>query len=58
MEIVGIAERDDGKRYYLCKNSWGDDNPFGGFVYMSEDYLRMKTIAVWINEEVMNNNLK
>ncbi len=58
MEIVGIAERDDGKRYYLCKNSWGDDNPFGGFMYMSEDYLRMKTIAVWINEEVMNNNLK
>ncbi len=49
MEIVGMAQTKDGKKYYLCKNSWGTDNPFGGFMYMSEDYLRMKTIAVWVN---------
>jgi len=32
----------------VCKNSWGKDNPYGGFVYMSEKYLKAKTIAVVI----------
>lgn len=53
MAIVGMAKAKDGMKYYLCKNSWGTDNPFGGFMYMSESYLRMKTVAVWINSEAM-----
>ena len=52
MAIVGMAKTKDGRKYYLCKNSWGTDNPFGGFMYMSEEYLRMKTVAVWINKDL------
>ena len=37
-----------GSLYFICKNSWGTDNPYGGFMYMSENYLRMYTLAVWM----------
>ena len=46
--IVGLARDGAGKRYFVMKNSWGTDNPYGGLMYMSEDYLRMKTIAVFM----------
>lgn len=47
MEIVGIATDSSMRRFFICKNSWGTANPYGGFMYMSEGYLRMNTLAVW-----------
>ena len=46
MALVGIARDDRGRRYFICKNSWGTDNLYGGLMYMSFDYARMKTLAV------------
>lgn len=48
MEIMGMAHDKQGRRYFLMKNSWGTDNRFGGFMYVSEDYFKLKTIAVII----------
>lgn len=50
MELIGITNI-KGKKYYLAKNSWGEDNDLGGFMYLSENYLRMKTIAVWMTHD-------
>ena len=46
MEIVGLAHDQHGRRFFLCKNSWGTGNRYGGFMFLSENYVRMKTIAV------------
>lgn len=46
MTLVGIAHDRKGQRYYIAKNSWGTANRFGGYMYLSEQYVRMKTIAV------------
>lgn len=46
MALIGIARDSSGRRYFICKNSWGTDNPYHGLMFMSEDYLRMKTVAV------------
>ena len=46
MEIVGLAHDQHGRRFFLCKNSWGTANRYGGFMFLSENYVRMKTIAV------------
>ena len=46
MEIVGLAYDQHGRRFFLCKNSWGTANRYGGFMFLSENYVRMKTIAV------------
>ena len=48
MTLVGIAHDEKGRRYFIAKNSWGTDNPYGGMMYLSEDYVRMKTIAIVI----------
>lgn len=46
MEIVGLAHDQHGRRFFLCKNSWGTANRYHGFIFLSENYVRMKTIAV------------
>jgi bleomycin hydrolase len=51
MELIGIKRTPKGGKYYLAKNSWGEDNALGGYMYLSENYLRMKTIAVWMTHE-------
>ena len=44
--LIGIAHDQNGQRYYIAKNSWGTANPYGGLMYLSEDYVRMKTVAL------------
>lgn len=46
MEIVGMARDLSGKKYFIMKNSWGASNVYKGYLFMSLDYARMKTIAV------------
>ena len=55
MAIVGIAHDAAGKQYFVCKNSWGTDNPFGGMMYMSFDYAVLKTIAVVVPSSVFHH---
>ncbi len=46
MSIIGIAHDAKGQKYFVCKNSWGTNNPYGGLMYMSFDYFALKTICV------------
>ena len=50
MMLMGIAHDAEGNKYYMAKNSWGD-NPYGGYMYISEEYLLMKTILVILKNE-------
>ena len=47
MELVGIAHDLKGRRYFIAKNSWGTNNPYHGFMYISFNYVRLKTIAAF-----------
>ena len=51
MSIVGVARDEEGRPYFIMKNSWGRNNPYGGLMYVSFEYVRMKTIAVWVRIE-------
>lgn len=46
MSIIGLARDASGGRWFICKNSWGTGNPYGGLMYMSEPYFRLNTVAV------------
>ncbi len=46
MCIVGKAHSLKGKTYYIAKNSWGTNNPYHGFMYLSADYIKLRTIAI------------
>ncbi|MBK8978920.1 MAG: aminopeptidase [Planctomycetes bacterium] len=49
MHIVGRAKHDDGRTFYVVKNSWGSQGPFDGLLMMSRNYLALKTLAVMIH---------
>ena len=53
MHIVGTAKDKEGNLYYLTKNSWGIYNEYGGYLYMSEDYVKIKTIAFMIHKDAV-----
>lgn len=46
MELVGLAHNSHGRPFFIAKNSWGKANRFGGFMYLSYNYVRLKTIAI------------
>lgn len=48
MELVGLAHDASGRRYFKAKNSWGTADRYHGFMYLSYDYVALKTIAVWV----------
>jgi hypothetical protein len=52
MHITGITRDQNGTNYYITKNSWGTDrNIFGGYLNMSESYVRAKTIFIMVNKK-------
>jgi bleomycin hydrolase len=52
MHIIGIAEDSQGKRFYIAKNSSAGFD-CGGYVYMSKDYLLLKTISVMVHKDAL-----
>jgi len=54
MHLTGIVEDQNGTRYYKTKNSWAEDsNKFGGYLNMSESYIRLKTVAIMLNKKAV-----
>ncbi|KAF5062449.1 Peptidase C1-like family protein [anaerobic digester metagenome] len=54
MHITGIATDQLGTRYYITKNSWAaDSNKSGGYLNMSEAYVRLNTIAVMVHKDAV-----
>ena len=51
MAIVGLSRHPDGRLFFKMKNSWGADNPYGGLMYMSQDYLRTSTVALYLTRD-------
>ena len=51
MTIIGIARDPQHRLFFTLKNSWGTHNPYDGLMYMSAEYLRDKTVAVYMTRE-------
>lgn len=54
MHITGKVKDQNGTPYYITKNSWGTErNTFGGYLNMSESYVRAKTIFILVHKEAI-----
>ena len=58
MQIVGYANDQTGKPYYLVKNSWGTDrNDLDGYLYCSVPYFLYKTTAILVNKHALPKDI-
>jgi bleomycin hydrolase len=54
MHLTGLVEDENGTYFYLTKNSWGEEsNDFGGFLFMSDSFMRLHTIAIMVHKEAI-----
>ncbi|HNZ42624.1 MAG TPA: C1 family peptidase [Bacteroidales bacterium] len=58
MHITGLAASKDGAKYFLVKNSWGEKKGNEGYWYLSENYVRLKTIAIMVHKDVLPAPIK
>jgi len=52
--LLGIAHDKTGRKYYYAKNSWGVvNNPYEGYMFLSEAYLKYKIITLLVRKQTL-----
>ncbi|WP_039866802.1 aminopeptidase C [Pedobacter sp. BAL39] len=58
MQITGIAKDQNGKEYYIVKNSWGATNDYKGYLYVTKNFVKYKTTAFLLNKKGIPSDLR
>ena len=58
LHIIGLVKDQNGKEYYVAKNSWGRGNAFQGFVYLTKEYVRYKSTALMLHKDALEPSLR
>ena len=56
MHITGLAKDQNGTVYFKTKNSWGSDGDrvnYGGYVYISSAFIKLKAISVTLHKDAL-----
>jgi bleomycin hydrolase len=54
MHIVSSVKDKQGQKWYYIKNSWGNySNQLGGFLFMRDDYFKIRTVAIIVNKKAI-----
>lgn len=57
MHIVGIVKDQHGKEYYIVKNSWGESNDYKGYMYVTKEFVRYKTISILVHKNSIQKEI-
>lgn len=57
MHIVGVAKDQNGKEYYMVKNSWGESNDYKGYLYVSKAFFQYKTTAILVHTDAVSPSI-
>lgn len=57
MQIYGIAKDQNGNKYYMVKNSWGETGPYKGIWYVSAPFVAYKTLSIVVNKKSLPNDI-
>jgi bleomycin hydrolase len=58
MHIVGVEKTQDGKIFFVVKNSWGKIGPFEGYINVSEAYFAINTISMVLPKAALTKELQ
>lgn len=59
MHITGLTRDQEGTAYYITKNSWAaGSNSNGGYLNMSEPYVRLNTIAIMVHKSAIPKDIR
>lgn len=57
MVIYGKAKDQNGRIYYMVKNSWGTNNKYNGTWYMSRNFIADNTVYIFLNKNAIGKKM-
>lgn len=58
MLILGSAKDQNGKKYYIIKNSWAESGKYKGYLYASEAFVLYKTTNIMVNKNAIPKEIR
>ena len=58
MLIYGIAKDQNGKEYYMVKNSWGETGDYKGIWYMTKNFIVANTMDFMVNKNAVPKDIR
>ena len=58
MHIYGLAQDQNGTKYFMVKNSWGEAGKYKGIWYASDAFVRYKTLNVVVHKDALPKDIK
>jgi aminopeptidase C len=58
MHIFGLAKDQNGKEYYMVKNSWGESGDYKGVWYMTKAFIAANTMDFLINKKAIPADIR
>ena len=58
MHIYGVAKDQNGNKYFMVKNSWGETGKYKGVWYASDSFVKYKTLNVVVHKDALPKDIK
>ncbi len=58
MHIYGIAQDQNGTKYFMVKNSWGETGKYKGIWYASDSFVKYKTLNIVVHKDALPKDIK
>ncbi len=58
MHIYGLAKDQNGREYYMVKNSWGETGEYKGIWYMTKNYIAARTMDFLVNKNAIPKDIR
>ena len=58
MHIYGLAQDQNGTKYFMVKNSWGEAGKYKGIWYASDAFVRYKTLNIVVHKDALPKDIK